>query len=290
MEGGLIYLNGRMLEERGLHLSALDRGFTLGDGAFDTLRAVEGRVYRLPDHIERLKRSATALELPLPLGDSELGEVVYAVLAANGLGDALIRITLTRGVPAVRGLLPPSSPSPTVAIHAVPFEGYPEEGYRRGYTAILSTIRRNETSPLSYIKSCNYLDSVLARMQAGRQGCDEAIMLNCAGQLACGSSSNLFLVSEEGLITPSLDGGVLAGVTRRTVIELAAEAGTGCSERPTSPRELFAAQEAFVTNSALGLMPLVAVDGGAIGSGAPGPVTLRLRAAYERLLRAAGQP
>ncbi len=286
MEGGLIFLNGAMLPERDLHLSALDRGFTLGDGVFDTLRAVTGRVFRLADHLDRLRRAAEALDLPLPLSAAELDRAISDALQANGLEDALIRVTVSRGVPAERGLLPPASPSPTLAIHPQPFSGYPEERYNRGYRAALSSIRRNESSPLSRIKSCNYLDSVLARMEAARRGFDEALMLNCAGHLACGSSSNLFLVFGGSLATPSLDGGVLDGITRRTVIEIAARRGIRCAERSIAPEDLPGASEAFVTNTALGVMPLVAVESEALGHGSPGPITLGLRDDYLRLLHA----
>lgn len=286
MEGGLIFLNGEIVPQQGPHLSALDRGFTLGDGVFDTLRAVRGRLFRLSDHLDRLRRSAETLDLPLPMDSSELAGAISTVLEANGLANALIRITVSRGVPSERGLVPPSSPVPTLVIHATPFHGYPEERYHRGYAAIISTIRRNETSPLSYVKSCNYLDSVLARVEAGRRRGDEALMLNCAGHLACGSSSNIFLVSGDSVVTPSLECGVLGGITRGTVIELAAGMGIDGFERPIAPEQLLAAQEAFITNTALGVMPLVAVEGKAIGSGAPGPITLRLREAYEGLVQA----
>ncbi len=286
MEGSIIYLNGKLLPAQERHLSALDRGFTLGDGVFDTLRAVHGRVFRMNDHLDRLGRSAATLQLPLPMDSVQLAEAISAVLEANGLADALIRITVSRGVPAERGLMPPSSPVPTLAIHTTPFRGYPEETYRRGYTATISAIRRNETSPLSYVKSCNYLDSVLARMEADRRGHNEALMLNSAGWLACGSSCNLFLISGERLITPSLECGVLDGITRRTVIELAAGMAIDVSERQITPQELLAAEESFVTNTALGIMPLVEVDGEAIGQGSPGPTTLKLRSAYTELVQA----
>lgn len=284
MPGNLIYLNGQLTPADGPHLSAMDRGATLGDGVFDTMRAVRGRPFRLRDHLERLQRSAAALELPLPIGPDRLSEAIAALLKANGLADAMVRVTLTRGVPAERGLMPPSAPKPNLVIHATPFHRQPEERYSAGSTAILSAIRRNETSPLSYVKSCNYMDSVLARMEAARRGADEAIMLNCAGHPACGTSSNLFLVIQGRLVTPSLDCGVLDGVTRRTVIELAAGMDIDVSEAWIPPQSLLDAEEAFVTNSAIGIMPLVTLDGEAVGQGAPGSTTLRIRSAYEELL------
>ncbi len=284
MRQRLIYVNGAFLPEQGAHLSALDRGFTLGDGVFETLRAVGGRIFRWDDHLARLHRSAATVGLPLPGSPAELSDAISALLGENRLTDALVRITVSRGVPDERGLMPPSTPTPTLAIQAAPFAGYPEERYRRGFTATISAIRRNEHSPLSYVKSCNYLDSVLARMGAAARGADEALLLNTAGQLACGASSNIFLVSGGTLVTPSLGCGVLDGVTRRTVAEIAADLRLQLFEREIAASEIFLAEELFITNTALGVMPLVAVDGQPIGRGVPGPVASRLRAAYAEIL------
>lgn len=280
----LIYLNGGLVPAAGPHVSALDRGFALGDGVFDTLRVVGGRPFRLSLHLDRLRRSARALHIPLPVEDSQLESALRLVLSANRLEDALVRITLSRGVPGERGLLPPRDPSPSLAVQATPFHGYPRERYQAGFRGTIASIRRNESSPLSRVKSCSYLDSVLARMEAEARGADEALLLNSSGWLACGASSNLFLLSAGTLITPSLECGVLDGVTRRTVLELAGRLGLGCLQRPLASSELEGAQEAFLTNSALGIMPLVAVDGLPIGSGTPGPTTLRLRKAHDVLL------
>ena len=287
MQSRLVHLNGRLVPSEAPHISVLDRGFMLGDGIFDTLRAVDGRVFRLGDHLRRLRRSADAIELAVPGSDDALSCAIYSLLEANRLSDALIRVTVSRGVPADRGLAPPASPSPSLAITATHFQGYPEDRYRRGFTAIVSSIRRNETSPLGFIKSCNYLDAVLARLEAARRGTDEALLLNGAGAMACGTSCNLFLVSDGTLATPSLDCGVLAGITRGTVLEIARGLALDCQERAIRAEEVLTAQEAFVTNTAMGVMPLVAVDGRPVGRGIPGPTTLRLRAAYNDLLRAA---
>jgi branched-chain amino acid aminotransferase len=283
-----IHLNGRLEPERGPHISALDRGFTLGDGVFDTIRVVQGRPFRLAEHLDRLAASAATVGLPLPAGPQELAAAVAELLEANGLSDAIVRITVSRGVPTERGVLPPESPISSLAIVATPFGGYPEERYERGYRAVVSRVRRNPTSPLSRIKSCNYLDSVLAGMEAARQGADEALLLATSGELACGSSSNLFLVLGGTLVTPSLESGVLDGVTRRAVMELARQLGVPCQQRDVLPEEMPTAREVFVTNTALGVMPVVSVDGRAVGPGVPGPLTRRLRRAYEEaLLRSA---
>ena len=276
----IVYVNGELLGEREARISPLDRGFALGDGVFDTMRAVRGRVFRLKDHLERLEGSANAIGLKLPAGPEGLSRAVDDVLEANGWPDALVRITVSRGVPAERGLLPPATARPTVAINATPFEGYPEERYGAGIRAIVSSIRRNESSPLSRIKSCGCLDSVLARMDAKERGAEEALFLNMAGDLACGASSNLFVALAGVLVTPPVESGVLAGITRRSVLEIAGRLDIPHEERRVTLDVLHGSQEAFVTNTALGVMPLVAVEGIAIGKGSPGAVTVRLRAAY----------
>ncbi len=283
-KGGLIYLNGEIVPDKGPHISALDRGFTLGDGVFDTLRATGGRVFRLADHLERLYRSARVLGFEVPIEPTAVTEGMDLLLKANDLADALLRITVSRGVPAERGLLPPASPTPNLAITATPFAGYPREWYQRGYRAAISSIRRNESSPLSRIKSGNYLDSVLARMEAGERGAQEALLLNSAGELACGASSNVFLVRDGVLVTPSLDSGVMEGITRRVVLELAAGMGLPNTERKISPEEIEKADELFVTNTAVGVMSVVAVDDNPVGLGIPGPITNRLGTAYRELL------
>ena len=288
MKSRVIYLNGQLVPENERHISALDRGFTLGDGVFDTLRAVNGHIFRLDDHLERLDRAAKTIGLELPVEPSVLTGGIAYLLEANGLADALIRITISRGIPARRGLLPPEIPSPCVAIAATPFVGYPEEWYENGYRAVISKVRRNETSPLSRIKSCNYLDSVLARMEASAQGADEALFLNVSGELVCGTSSNVFIVQDGNLATPHLESGILDGITRRTVLGIAQRLGIHCTQRAVHLDEVCRSQEAFITNTAIGIMPLVALNGYPIGSGVPGPVTQGLRKAYNGVLYCSG--
>jgi len=281
----LIYLNGRLVGENTLHISALDRGFTLGDGVFDTMRAVGGRVFRLEDHLSRLECAARTIGIQMPVESPELVRAISTVLEANRLADALVRVTLSRGVPAERGLLPPASPSPSLIVIATAFTEYPREWYEKGYRTVTSQIRRNASSPLSRIKSCNYLDSVLARMEASVLGAEEAILINTSGDLACGASSNVFLVRGGTLVTPSLESGILDGITRRTVLELAAQLGFAHSQRPVRPEEMDLAQEIFVTNTAVGIMPVVAIDGRPVGRGSTDPsLSALLREAYSELL------
>lgn len=282
-----VFVNGRFLGADEAHLSALDRGFTLGDGVFETMRAYGGHVFRLQDHLARLRFSAKRLALPVPWSDVQLSEALGETMARNGLADAILRLTVSRGVPTRRGLEPPLDPKPTLVIQAVPAAAPSMEKYQGGYSAVLASIRRNESSPLSYVKSCNYLDSVLVKMEALAAGADEGIMLNTAGNIACGSSSNIFLVLGDRLVTPSLDCGVLAGITRRVVLELAADLGLGREERPVALEELSRCQEAFLTNSVIEVMPLTKWQGKPIGGGRPGPTTRRIAAAYGSLVESA---
>ena len=283
-----IYLNGKLVREDAPHISALDRGFALGDGVFDTMRVVGGTVFRLEDHIDRLERAARAIGIPMPIEHQELIDGVSVLLEANGLTNALVRITFSRGVPLERGVMPTASPTPSLVISATPFGGYPADRYKRGYRAVISRIRRNEWSPLSRIKSCNYLDSVLARLEASAAGAEEAFLLNNAGEVACATSSNIFIVQDETLVTPPIESGVLEGITRRTVLELAAQLGLPHLQRPVRPEEMDLAREIFVTNTAVGLMPVVAIDGRPIGRGSTGPWSVRLREAYSEALTPIG--
>ncbi len=285
MSVGVIHVNGELVPADQAHVSAMDRGFTLGDGVFDTMRVIGGRAFRLDAHVARLLRAGATIGIGSPLDPSGVEDAVAAVLEANGLTDAVVRITLSRGVQSERGLLPHADASPSLAIVATPFAGYPPEAYERGYHAVISAIRRNETSPLSRIKSCNYLDSVLARQEASAVGAEEALFLNTIGDLACGASSNLFVVRGGAIATPPLESGALDGITRRVVLELAAELGIPYGESPLRLEDLDSAREAFVTNSVAGVMPVVAVDCRPVGRGTPGPITRRLRSAYEELLR-----
>ena len=277
-----IYVNGRLCQVGEPHLSVLDRGFTLGDGVFETLRVAGGRAFRLIDHLARLRASARVLELPVDMTDRELTEAIERVRRANRLRNAVVRITISRGVATERGLLPPARPVPTVVVQASPFRGLPAA--ERGFSVCTSSVRRNELSPTSRIKACAYVDNLLARLEARQLGADEAVLMNTAGYLACCSTANLHLVSELKVLTPALQCGTLAGVTRQVVRELAGELGLAWAEAWLRPADLQSADEAFLTNSVLGIVPITRVDGQKVGSGRPGTVTLALRQRYESLL------
>jgi branched-chain amino acid aminotransferase len=263
----LLWVNGKLLPVGQAALDPRDRGFTLGDGLFETMRARGGAVLRIERHLSRLRAGAAVLGLsPLPK-DEELADAIARTLAANELAEAAVRLTVSRGVPERRGLLPEPEPRPSVVVHAEPFAGYPDELYARGVRAVISGIPRNERSPLSRIKSLNYLENVLARREAEARGADDALLLNTAGTL----------------VTPNVTSGALPGTVRELVVaELAPQSGLEVVERAVRPDELSAAEEAFLTNALLGIVPLTEVDGLPIGTGEPGPTCAELGAGLEQ--------
>ena len=275
-----VYLDGALVDEAVARIAPDDRGLLLGDGLFETLRARDGRLFRARAHLERLAAGAERLEIPLHEGLAALEGALNATLKANRLeaADAVVRLTLTRGT-GPRGVLPPDNPTPTLLIAAHPLMPPPAT------PAILHTVsevRRNECSPLATLKSLNYLDGILARRAAHRAGADEALLLNTKGRIAEASAANLFLVENGELITPPPSEGVLPGITRAVVLELAGELGLPVREEPLEPNRIEVASEGFLTNAVIGLRPVGAIDGNRLN--APGPVTTSLGAAFETLV------
>ncbi len=278
----LVYLNGSLLPSAEARIAALDYGFLYGYGLFETMRAYAGRVFRLDRHLDRLARSAEMLGIAVDT--PALEAAIRETLAANNLTSARIRLTVSAGegdpVPD-----PSSCARPTVLIVAAEYQPLPEETYRRGYRAVTASLRRNHRSPLAGIKSLNFTENLLARQEARRAGVDEAVLLNDRDRVAEASMSNLFVVSGVVLRTPPLDAGILPGVTREAVLELAQRLGIAAVEDDITLDELWQAGEAFLTNSVMEIMPLTGLDGRAIGDGQAGLVTQRLRVAYRDLVR-----
>ncbi len=273
-----LWLNGNLLSYDDAHIDPRDRGFTLGDGLFETMRVRTGKVMRLGRHLARLRNGAEVINLALPWTNDELQETIYQTLRANQLYDAFVRLTVSRGVPGVRGLLPDRSTIPTLLIQTEHFSGYPAELYQRGMNVITSSVRRNEFSPLANIKSLNYLDNILARQEAAEKGADEALLLNTKGNVVCASAANIFFVQDDVLITPPLRDGALPGTVRELVLkESAKKHGLDVVERSISPDEISQIDEAFLTNALMGIMPLTSIDNRPVGSGDPGYITLRLQ-------------
>jgi len=277
----MVYLNGAIVPRQQARVSVLDYGFLYGYGLFETMRAYGGRVFRLEKHLSRLARSAEFLGIST---DSiELKDAVHSTLRANRLQDARVRITVSIGE---GGLTPDPATCgrPTVLVMAGEYKPYPEQGYQRGFRAVISSLRRNSQTPLAQLKSTSYLESILARQEARRAGADEAICLNERELLAEASMSNIFLVADGVLKTPAVESGILPGVTRETVLELAGKLGIRTLEREIEAEELWRSEEVFLTGSLIEVMPLVDVDGKPIGDGKPGPVTRRLMDEYRRLV------
>jgi branched-chain amino acid aminotransferase group I len=275
---GWVYVNGELAEREAAVVSAFDRGLLHGYGLFETMRSYRGRVFRLEQHYQRLTEGAAILDIPLPLSLDDLHAAIDALLERNALPDARIRLTVTAGPVAQAG-----EATPSALLVAGPPTDYPPELYERGMAAITSAIRRNENSPLSRVKSLNYLDNLLAREEARRMGADHAILLNTQGLVAEGSSSNVFLSNGEELVTPNIESGALPGITRAVVIEVAREAGLSVREAEVAPERLSAAKEAFLTGSIMEVMPLTRLDGAPIGDARPGPLTGLLCRLYSRL-------
>ena len=270
-----LYLDGELVAAEQAALPALDRGLLFGYGLFETMRSYGGRVFRLAQHYRRLEMGADVLAIPVPLTLAALEKAADATLARNGLAGARLRLTVTAG---------PEGGSPSVLLTAREVTEYPPELRRRGMAAVVSAVRRNETSPLAGVKSLNCLDNLLAREDAKRRGAGEAILLNTRGFIAEGAASNVFLVRDGKLLTPGIEAGALPGITRQAVLELAVAEGLAAEEADLSPGDLAAAAEAFLTGSVMEVMPLVSVDGKPLSAGRPGPLTERLAAGYRDLV------
>lgn len=276
----IVWFNGELMDEREAWISPMDRGFLLGDALFETLLARQGRIAFLGAHIVRLAAGANILGIPFPVSTGHLAVACGMVLEANNLTQAprvALRVTLSRG-PGPRGLAPPANPSPTLLITASESAAPPSS-----QSAIVATPRRNALSPTSRLKATPYLDNVLAREEARARGADEALMLDTTGHLACASVANVFLWEDEKLVTPAEECGILPGVTRAAVIELALRLGLDVVEDMIMPQRLVHASGIFLTNSLIGIMPLARIETRELP---PHRLTGRLQAAYEILLDA----
>jgi len=279
----IVYLNGSLIPRSQAKISALDYGFLYGFGLFETMRAYGGQVFRLDSHLNRLARSAEILGLPIEALD--LRGAVMDTIQANKLSDARVRITISIGE---GGMIPDPSTctQTTVLILAGHYKPYPEQVYEKGFRAVVSSVRRNSQSPLSRLKSANYLESMLAKQEARVAGVDEALCLNEKGLLAEASMSNIFLVNDGILQTPGEESGILPGITREVVLQIASQLGINTSEQDIKLDEFFQTRGAFLTNSLMEIMPLTEINGKPVGSGEPEPVTRRLMVDYKKLVRA----
>ncbi len=266
-----IYIDGKYYDERNAKISVFDHGLLYGDGVFEGLRAYIGRVFKLKEHLDRLACSAKAILLTIPISQAALGRAVLETCRRNKLRDGYIRLVITRGIGSL-GLNPNSCKRPSVIVIADKIQLYPEKYYRQGLAIITVPTTRNLHSALNpAIKSLNYLNNILAKIEANNGGFEEAIMLNSEGFVAECTADNIFIVKSGQLLTPSVSAGALHGITRQVVIELAARAGLATAEVNLTRYDLFNGEECFsMTGTGAEIVPVVKIDGRVIGSGKPG--------------------
>ncbi len=290
MKSMKIYIDGKYYDEGDAKVSVFDHGLLYGDGVFEGIRAYNGRVFKLNEHIDRLFCSAKAILLQIPLSPDEVLKAVVATCRENGIRDGYVRLLVTRGVGGL-GLNPARCKNPSVIIIADKIELYPKEFYECGLDIVTVATTRNLHSAVNpAIKSLNYLNNILAKIEANIAGVEEAIMLNAEGYVSEGTGDNIFIVRKGELLTPPLSAGALYGITRATVIDLARDAGMRVSEPNLSRYDLFNADECFLTGTGAEIIPVVKIDGRVTGKGKPGPVTLDLVNRYRALTQNSGEP
>lgn len=280
----IIYQNHRWLPLKSARISPFDRGFLYGDGVFETLRSYQGRIFKLNEHLHRLFLSARMISLQMPKEAKEIETILYKTLSKNKIKDGLIRLACSRG-PGDIGLDPSFASKPTFIVLAFPFTPPSESVYKKGVSIRIVKIRKNFSLAVPTLaKTSNFLNNILAKIEAKKEGADEAILLNDRGYLTEGSVSNLFFFKKGTLFTPSLNSGILKGVTRETVIDLAKSDLIRVSEKRMKPESLHAADECFITSTGYEIMPATQLNGRKIGNGNPGPMTRRLMALFKKTI------
>ncbi len=281
----IVAMNGRLVPEAEATVSVFDHGLLYGDGVFEGMRAYGGRVFRLAEHLDRLWHSARAIALEIPVTKEALARTVDETVAANGQPDGYVRLVVTRGAGTL-GLDPNRTAHPQVIVIVDTIALYPREHYERGLRIVTAATQRTHPAALSpRIKSLNYLNNIMAKLEGLQAGCVEALMLNHKGEVAECTADNVFAVRRGAVVTPPPDAGILEGITRGAVMELAAAAGIDCRETTLTRHDLYTADEVFITGTAAEVVPVVEIDGRRIGAGVPGPVTKRLAADFHALVR-----
>ena len=283
--GFKVWINGTLYDKQDAKVSVYDHGLLYGDGVFEGLRSYGGKVFRLDEHLSRLWNSAKAILLEIPKSRADMARAVNDTLAANGISDGYIRLVVTRGAGTL-GLDPNRTANPQVIIITDHIAVYPEELYRNGLEIITASTLRNHPQALNpRIKSLNYLNNILAKIECLQAGCMEALMLNHKGEVAECTADNIFLVRGGVLLTPPTDAGVLEGITREAVIQLARQGGLEVREVSLTRHDVYIADECFLTGTAVEVIAVVKVDNRTIGSGTPGPVTRDLKERFHKLAR-----
>lgn len=279
-----VFINGEYFAKEEAKISVFDHGLLYGDGIFEGMRAYSGKVFRHQAHMDRLWNSARAIALEIPMTKDEMMKAVNDTLAINGLTDAYIRLVVTRGAGNL-GLNPFNCSNPRVIIITDKISLYPQSLYENGMEIVTaSTIRMPAAALSPRIKSLNYLNNIMAKLEARCAGCEEAMLLNSKGEIAECTGDNIFIISGDVIFTPPTDAGILEGITRGAVIDLAKEMGYEVREIARTRHDLYVADECFLTGSAAELIPVVKIDGRPIGTGKPGPVTKNLIAHFRDLI------
>jgi branched-chain amino acid aminotransferase len=289
--GESVYINGKFVPESEAKVSVFDRGYLYGDGVFEGIRGYNGRIFRLDQHLERLYRGAKAIVLDIPLTPEELKDVIIETVRRNELRECYIRVVVSRGEGDL-GLNPTNCHTPpTIVVIASSISLYPEEVYEEGLELVTCTTRRNLPTALNpEIKSLNYLNNILARIEVARAGAHEGLMLNSLGYVAEATGDNLFIVRDGVLKTPPAHTGILEGITRQVVLELAADMELPAREEQMTVYEVHTADECFLTGTAAEIVPVARCDGRIIGDGKPGPITKRLMERFKEVTVTEGVP
>ena len=285
-----IYIDGKFLPEADAKVSVFDHGFLYGDGVFEGIRFYNGRVFRFEEHLTRLWESARAICLTIPLTREELSESTLETIRQNKLQDGYVRLIVSRGVGNL-GLSPDRCPRASVVIIAASIALYPEEQYLRGLQVITCGTRRVSPAALSpAIKSLNYLNNILAKIEANQAGAGEGLMLNEQGYVAECTGDNIFILKRGELLTPPISAGALRGITREVVFEIAREFGIAAREAEMTRYDIYTCDEAFLTGTAAEIIPMVRLDSRDIGDGKPGAVTARFIARFREITQSTGTP
>jgi len=279
----LVYIDGEFYPKSEAKISVYDHGLLYGDGVFEGIRAYNGIVFKLKEHIDRLYKSAHPIFLKIPLTKEQLSEAVLETLRKNNLTNAYIRLVVTRGVGDL-GLDPRKCPKPTIIIITEPLlQLHSAEKVENGISTIITWVKRNPVDTATHeMKSLNYLNSILGKIEANNTGADEAICLDKTGYVCEGVGENIFIVRDGEIITPPISSGALNGITRAVIIRLAKKLGIEVTEKNITPNELFTADEAFFTGTAAEVAPIREVNKRVIGAGKPGPVTKRIMQEFEK--------
>jgi len=284
----IIYINGKFYAEENAKISVFDHGLLYGDGVFEGIRFYNGRVFKLDEHLERLEDSARAICLTIPLSRQEMTEALLETIRQNKMHDGYIRLVVTRGIGDL-GLNPKLCKEPTVVIIASPITLYPPELYQKGLDVITCATRRVSPSTMSpAVKSLNYLNNIMAKIEANQANAGEGLMLNEQGYVAECTADNIFVIKRGEIFTPPISAGALRGITRGVVFDIAAELGLKISEPDLTRYDIYTADECFLTGSGAEVIPMVRLDSREIGDGKPGPITAQLIARFRELTQSTG--